>query len=65
MYRLGSDDLETAGVNIEDSKNFAIKLQEAEVDIIDVSGVFAVVDLLNSKADKDISFLKPEKSRKL
>lgn len=38
LYRLGSDDLETGGVNIEDSKNFAIKLQEAGVDIIDVSG---------------------------
>ena len=38
LYRLGSDDLDPAGITIEDSKKFAIKLQEAGVDIIDVSG---------------------------
>ncbi|MDI6847350.1 MAG: NADH:flavin oxidoreductase [Candidatus Bathyarchaeia archaeon] len=38
MYRLGSDDLDPVGVKIEDSKKFAVKLQEAGVDIIDVSG---------------------------
>ncbi len=38
LYRLGSDDLSSAGVTIEDSKKFAIKLQDAGVDIIDVSG---------------------------
>ena len=37
LYRLGSDDLDPAGIKIEDSKKFAIKLQEAGVDIIDVS----------------------------
>ncbi len=38
LYRLGSDDLDSAGVTIEDSKKFASKLQDAGVDIIDVSG---------------------------
>jgi len=38
LYRLGSDDLDPAGVKIEDSKKFAVKLEEAGVDIIDVSG---------------------------
>jgi NADPH2 dehydrogenase len=38
LYRLGSDDLDSAGVKIEDSKKFAVKLQDAGVDIIDVSG---------------------------
>jgi len=38
LYRLGSDDLDPRGVKVEDSKKFAIKLQEAGVDIIDVSG---------------------------
>jgi NADPH2 dehydrogenase len=38
LYRLGSDDLDSAGIRIEDSKKFAVKLQEAGVDIIDVSG---------------------------
>ncbi len=38
MYRLGADDLDPAGTNIEDSKRFALKLQETGVDIIDVSG---------------------------
>lgn len=35
---LGSDDLNPAGIRIEDSKKLAIKLEEAGVDIIDVSG---------------------------
>lgn len=38
LYRLGSDDLDPAGTRIEDSQKFAAKLQEAGVDIIDVSG---------------------------
>ena len=38
LYRLGSDDLDPKGTKIEDSKKFAVKLQEAGVDIIDVSG---------------------------
>jgi NADPH2 dehydrogenase len=38
LYRLGSDDLDPAGVKIEDSKRIAVKLEEAGVDIIDVSG---------------------------
>lgn len=38
LYRLGSDDLDPAGVKIEDSRKFAVKLEEAGVDIIDVSG---------------------------
>lgn len=38
LYRLGVDDLDPAGVNIDDSKHFAVKLEEAGVDIIDVSG---------------------------
>ena len=38
LYRLGSDDLDPAGIKIEDSKEFAIKLQGAGVDIIDISG---------------------------
>jgi NADPH2 dehydrogenase len=38
LYRLGSDDLDSAGITIEDSQKFAMKLQEAGVDIIDVSG---------------------------
>lgn len=38
LYRLGADDLDPEGVRIEDSKKIAIKLQEAGVDIIDVSG---------------------------
>jgi len=38
LYRLGSDDLDPRGVQIEDSKKFAVKLEEAGVDIIDVSG---------------------------
>lgn len=38
MYRVGADDLDPAGTKIEDSKRFALKLQDAGVDIIDVSG---------------------------
>lgn len=38
LYRLGSDDLDSAGTRIEDSQKFAVKLEEAGVDIIDVSG---------------------------
>jgi len=38
LYRLGSDDLNPEGTQIEDSKKFAVKLEEAGVDIIDVSG---------------------------
>jgi 2,4-dienoyl-CoA reductase-like NADH-dependent reductase (Old Yellow Enzyme family) len=38
LYRLGADDLDPRGVQIEDSQKFAVKLQEAGVDIIDVSG---------------------------
>jgi 2,4-dienoyl-CoA reductase-like NADH-dependent reductase (Old Yellow Enzyme family) len=38
LYRLGSCDLDPAGVQIESSMKFASKLEEAGVDIIDVSG---------------------------
>ncbi|MFQ6087109.1 MAG: NADH:flavin oxidoreductase, partial [Candidatus Bathyarchaeia archaeon] len=38
LYRLGSDDLDPAGTQIEDSQKFAVKLEEAGVDIMDVSG---------------------------
>jgi NADPH2 dehydrogenase len=38
MYRLGVDELDSAGTGIEESKRFALKLQDAGVDIIDVSG---------------------------
>ena len=38
LYRLGSVDLDPAGTQIEDSQRLAVKLQEAGVDIIDVSG---------------------------
>jgi len=38
LYRLGSDDLNPAGTRIEDSQKFAVKLEEAGVDVIDVSG---------------------------
>lgn len=38
LYRLGSDDLDAEGTRIEDSQKFAVKLEEAGVDIIDVSG---------------------------
>jgi len=38
LYRLGSVDLNPAGNRIEDSKKFAMKLEESGVDVIDVSG---------------------------
>ena len=38
LYRLGSDDLDPDGIRIEDSQKFAVKLEEAGIDIIDVSG---------------------------
>jgi NADPH2 dehydrogenase len=38
MYRVGADDLDPQGTRIEDSKRFALRLQEAGVDIMDVSG---------------------------
>jgi 2,4-dienoyl-CoA reductase-like NADH-dependent reductase (Old Yellow Enzyme family) len=38
LYRLGSDDLAPMGTNIGDAIAFAGKLQEAGVDILDVSG---------------------------
>jgi 2,4-dienoyl-CoA reductase-like NADH-dependent reductase (Old Yellow Enzyme family) len=38
LYRLGADDLNPAGTQIEDSQRFAVGLEEAGVDIIDVSG---------------------------
>lgn len=38
LYRLGSDDLAPNGTHIENSVVFAKKLEEAGVDIIDVSG---------------------------
>jgi len=38
MYRVGADDLDPRGTRIEDSKRFALRLQDAGVDIMDVSG---------------------------
>jgi NADPH2 dehydrogenase len=38
LYRLGSDDLNPSGTQIWESQKFAVKLEEAGVDIIDVSG---------------------------
>ena len=38
LYRLGSVDLDQEGTKIEGSKRFAAKMEEAGVDIIDVSG---------------------------
>jgi len=38
LYRLGSDDLDPAGTTIKDSKKFAVRLEDAGVDVIDVSG---------------------------
>ncbi len=40
LYRLGSDDLDPKGTRIKDSKKFAAKLEDAGVDVIDVSGGF-------------------------
>ncbi len=47
LYRLGSDDLDPAGTQIEDSQKFAVKLEEAGVDVMDVSG-----GLCGSRPDK-------------
>lgn len=38
LYRLGSVDLDVAGTQVKDSKKFAVKLEQAGVDVIDVSG---------------------------
>jgi 2,4-dienoyl-CoA reductase-like NADH-dependent reductase (Old Yellow Enzyme family) len=38
LYRIGADDLDPAGTQIKDSRKFAKKLEEAGIDIIDVSG---------------------------
>ncbi len=38
LYRLGSDDLAPNGIHIQDAITFGLKLQEAGVDILDVSG---------------------------
>lgn len=38
LYRLGADDLDPRGIKIETSQKFALKIKEAGVDIIDVSG---------------------------
>lgn len=38
LYRLGSTDLDPAGIQIEESQRFVKELQRAGVDIIDVSG---------------------------
>jgi NADPH2 dehydrogenase len=38
LYRVGSDDLAPMGTHIEDAIAFALKLQEAGADILDVSG---------------------------
>jgi NADPH2 dehydrogenase len=38
LYRLGSDDLAPNGTHIQDAIAFSLKLQEAGVDILDVSG---------------------------
>jgi NADPH2 dehydrogenase len=38
LYRLGADDLHPRGIKIKDSQKFAVKLEDAGVDILDVSG---------------------------
>jgi len=38
LYRLGADDLAPNGIQIEDAISFAFQLEQAGVDIIDVSG---------------------------
>jgi 2,4-dienoyl-CoA reductase-like NADH-dependent reductase (Old Yellow Enzyme family) len=38
LYRIGVVDLDPAGVQLEDSKRFAVELEQAGVDLIDVSG---------------------------
>lgn len=47
LYRLGSDDLDPSGTKIQGSQKFAKKLEQAGVDIIDVSG-----GLCGSRPDK-------------
>jgi len=38
LYRLGADDLDPNGIGKEESAAFAVKLEQAGVDVIDVSG---------------------------
>jgi len=38
LYRLGADDLDPAGTTMEDAQKFAKKLENAGIDIMDVSG---------------------------
>lgn len=38
LYRLGAVDLDPAGISIEESQDFAVRLVAAGVDVIDVSG---------------------------
>jgi 2,4-dienoyl-CoA reductase-like NADH-dependent reductase (Old Yellow Enzyme family) len=38
LYRLGSDDMNPTGTQIQDAQRFAAKLEESGVDILDVSG---------------------------
>ncbi|UCD96897.1 MAG: NADH:flavin oxidoreductase, partial [Candidatus Bathyarchaeota archaeon] len=38
LYRLGSDDLDPAGTQIQDSQKFARELEASGVDVLDVSG---------------------------
>jgi 2,4-dienoyl-CoA reductase-like NADH-dependent reductase (Old Yellow Enzyme family) len=38
LYRLGSVDMDASGTQLEDSKQFAVKLEDSGVDIIDISG---------------------------
>lgn len=38
LYRVGADDLAPMGTHIEDAVAFSLKLQEAGVDILDISG---------------------------
>jgi len=38
LYRLGADDLASNGTQIQDSVAFAVRLEQAGVDVIDVSG---------------------------
>lgn len=38
LYRVGADDLAPMGTHVEDAVAFSLKLQEAGVDILDVSG---------------------------
>jgi len=38
LYRLGADDLDLAGTTLEHAQKIAVKLEEAGIDILDVSG---------------------------